>query len=113
MPMSAMRVTNLQDAESWFQVLHTTRRSQSAVMVLKPHGESSEQLNVHAKSDQVVLIFEGEIEAEIDGAKRKLKTGDTCIIPAGTPHRLTNPGTKNAVTFNVYTPPEYSAHEQG
>jgi mannose-6-phosphate isomerase-like protein (cupin superfamily) len=108
-----MNVTNIQDAESWFQVLHTTRQSQSAVMTLKPHGESSEDLNVHEKSDQVVLVVDGEIEAEIGGTKRKLKTGDTCIIPAGTPHRLTNPGIRQAVTFNVYSPPEYSPNEQG
>lgn len=108
-----MRVTNIQDAESWFQVLHTTKQSQSAVMTLKPHGESSEDLNVHEKSDQVVLVVEGEIEVEVDGLARKLKAGDTCIIPAGTPHRLTNPGAKKAVTFNVYTPPEYSAREKG
>ena len=108
-----MNVTNIQDAESWFQVLHTTKQSQSAVMTLKPHGESSEELNVHEKSDQVVLIVEGEIEAEIGGKTRKLKAGDTCIIPAGTPHRLTNPWPRQALTFNVYAPPEYPAHEHG
>jgi mannose-6-phosphate isomerase-like protein (cupin superfamily) len=108
-----VNVINIQDAGSWFQVLHTTKQSQSAVMTLKPHGESSEELNVHEKSDQVIFIVEGKIEAEIGGAKRKLKTGDTCTIPAGTPHRLVNDGAKKAVTFNVYTPPEYSAHEKG
>jgi mannose-6-phosphate isomerase-like protein (cupin superfamily) len=105
-------VTNIHDAESWFQVLQTTEQSQTAIMTLKPNGESSEDLNVHKKSDQVVLMLEGRIEAEIGGAKRLLKAGDTCIIPAGTPHRLTNPGGDKAVTFNVYTPPEYSPHEQ-
>jgi mannose-6-phosphate isomerase-like protein (cupin superfamily) len=111
--MTRMNVINIQDAEAWFQVLHTTKQSQSAVMTLKPHGESSEDMNVHEKSDQVVFIVEGEIEAEIGGEKRKLTTGDTCIIPAGTPHRLINGGAKKAVTFNVYTPPEYSAHSVG
>ncbi len=106
-------VTNIRDAESWFQVLQTTEKSQTAVMTLKPNGESSEDLNVHKKSDQVVLVVEGEIEAEVGGTKRTLKTGDTCIIPAGTPHRLNNRGEREAVTFNVYTPPEYSLHEQG
>jgi mannose-6-phosphate isomerase-like protein (cupin superfamily) len=106
-------VTNIRDAESWFQVLQTTEQSQSAVMTLKPHGESSEEMNVHEKSDQVVLIVEGEIEAEVGKTKRTLKTGDTCIIPAGTPHRLNNRGEHEAVTFNVYTPPEYSSHEKG
>jgi mannose-6-phosphate isomerase-like protein (cupin superfamily) len=108
-----MNVTNIQDAEAWFQVLHTTKQSQSAVMTLKPHGESSEDLNAHEKSDQVVLIVDGEIEVEIGESKRKLKTGDTCIIPAGTPHRLTNPGARQAVTFNVYSPPEYPPRQQG
>jgi len=106
-------VANIQDAESWFQVLKTTKRSQTAVMTLKPQGRSSEELNTHEESDQVVLIVEGEVEAEIDGRKRRLKKGDTCIIPAGTPHRLNNPGRENAVTFNVYTPPEYASNERG
>lgn len=106
-------VTNVHDAESWFQVLHTTEQSQSAVMTLKPHGESSEEMNTHDRSDQVVLVLEGEIEAEVGKVKRILKKGDTCIIPAGTPHRLNNPGAHPAMTFNVYTPPEYAPHEQG
>lgn len=109
----AIPVGNIQDAESWFAVLHTTKRSQSAVMTLKPDGASSEELNTHERSDQVVLVVDGEIEAEIAGMRRKLKQGDTCIIPAGTPHRLANPGEKLALTFNVYTPPAYPPHEKG
>lgn len=109
----AFHVTNVADAESWFQVLHTTKRSQTAVMTLKPHGESSEEMNTHEKSDQVVLILEGEIEAEVGSVKHVLKKGDTCIIPAGTPHRLINSAARTAVTFNVYTPPEYSPREKG
>jgi mannose-6-phosphate isomerase-like protein (cupin superfamily) len=108
----ALPVANLHDAESWFQVLHTTKQSQSAVMTLKPNGESSEVLNTHEKSDQVVLVLEGEIKAEVGKVKRMLKKGDTCIIPAGTPHRLTNPGREQAVTFSVYAPPEYPADEK-
>jgi mannose-6-phosphate isomerase-like protein (cupin superfamily) len=108
-----MNVTNIQDAESWFQVLHTTKQSQTAVMTLKPDGESSEEMNVHEKSDQVVLIVEGEIEAQVGETKRILRKGDTCIIAAGTSHRLANSGRKQAVTFNVYTPPEYSRREKG
>jgi len=82
-------------------------------MTLKPHDESSEEMNTHDKSDQVVLVLEGEIEAEVGKVKRMLKKGDTCIIPAGTPHRLTNPGSRQAVTFSVYSPPEYPPHEKG
>jgi len=109
----SLHVVNVHDAESWFQVLQTTKLSQTAVMTLKLHGESSEEMNTHEKSDQVVLVLEGEIMAEVAGTKRSLKKGDTCIIPAGTPHRLTNPGKVQAVTFNVYSPPEYPASEKG
>jgi mannose-6-phosphate isomerase-like protein (cupin superfamily) len=109
----AFHVTNLHDAQSWFQVLQTTKLSQSAVMTLKPHADSSEEMNTHEKSDQVVLVLEGEIAAEVGKLKRTLKKGDTCIIPAGTPHRLSNPGKVQAVTFSVYAPPEYPANEKG
>ena len=108
-----MIVMNIQDAESWFQVLQTTKKSQTAVMTLKGHSDSSEEMNTHEKSDQVVLIVDGEIEAEIGKVKRTLRKGDTCIIPAGTPHRLNNISKKPAQTFNVYTPPEYPPHEKG
>jgi mannose-6-phosphate isomerase-like protein (cupin superfamily) len=109
----AIPVGNMRDTDSWFAVLHTTKQSQSAVMTLKPHDASSEKLNAHEHSDQVVLVIEGEIEAEIGGMKRKLKQGDTCIIPAGTPHRLANPGQEPALTFSVYAPPAYPSQEKG
>jgi mannose-6-phosphate isomerase-like protein (cupin superfamily) len=109
----AIPVGNLHDAELWSEVLHTTKLSQSAVMTLKPGDESSEAMNTHESSDQVVLVISGEVEAEMGGMKRKLKQGDTCIIPAGTPHRLANPGTKPALTFSVYAPPVYPPHEKG
>ncbi len=108
-----MNILNIHDATEWFEVLHTTAQSQSAVMTLKPGHRSSERTNVHKKSDQIVLVVEGEIEAEIAGEKRLLHSGDTCIVPAGTPHRFENAGKGRAVTFNVYTPPEYAYDEKG
>jgi mannose-6-phosphate isomerase-like protein (cupin superfamily) len=42
-----------------------------------------------------------------------LTKGDVLIIPAETPHRFNNPGKKKAVTFNVYSPPEYPAGMKG
>ena len=83
-------------------------------MILKPSGgHSSEEMNVHEKSDQVLLLVEGTLEAEVDGKKFSLVSGDTCIVPAGTPHRFENLGKSRAVTFNVYSPPEYPPGEKG
>ena len=108
-----MTVTNIHEAKAWFEVLKTTTRSQSAVMVLTAGGQSSEEMNVHKNSDQVLLLVEGDLEAEVDGEKTNLHKGDTCIVPAGTPHRFENKGKGRAVTFNVYSPPEYPPGEKG
>jgi mannose-6-phosphate isomerase-like protein (cupin superfamily) len=108
-----MNITNLHDARAWFQVLQTTPLSQTAVMTLSPGGQSSEETNVHAQSDQVLLVVEGEVEAEVGGKKRLMHAGDSCIVPAGTKHRFANVGQGRALTFNVYSPPEYAADEQG
>jgi len=108
-----MNVSNIHETRAWFEVLQTTKRSQTAVMVLTAGGHSSEAMNVHEKSDQVLLLVEGELEGEIGGEKRTLRKGDTCIVPAGTPHRFENRGKDRAVTFNVYSPPEYAPSEKG
>jgi mannose-6-phosphate isomerase-like protein (cupin superfamily) len=108
-----MNVANLHDAQAWFEVLQTTDRCQTAVMTLTAGGQSSEETNVHEKSDQVLLVVEGEVHAEVGGKKQTLKAGDVCLIPAGTRHRFENAGKDRAVTFNVYSPPEYPPDEKG
>jgi mannose-6-phosphate isomerase-like protein (cupin superfamily) len=108
-----MNISNIHDVKLWFEVLQTTKRSQSAVMILTADGESSEEMNVHEKSDQVLLLVEGELEAEIGGKKLTMRQGDTCIVAAGTPHRFVHKGKRRAVTFNVYSPPEYPPGEKG
>lgn len=108
-----MTSANIHKARRWFEVLQTTKQSQTAVMKLSAGGHSSEEMNVHDTSDQVLLVVEGEVEAEIGGEKKILSKGDTCIVPAGTPHRFSNHGKGDALTFNVYSPPEYPANEKG
>jgi mannose-6-phosphate isomerase-like protein (cupin superfamily) len=107
-----MKITNIRDATSWFQVLETTDRSQTAVMVLANGGQSSEETNVHPQSDQVLLVIEGELLAEVGGMKSTMRQEDSCIVPAGLPHRFENCGSSRAVTFNVYSPPAYSPGEK-
>jgi mannose-6-phosphate isomerase-like protein (cupin superfamily) len=108
-----MKIANLREAQSWFQVLQTGAHSQTAVMTLKAGGQSSEEENVHQKSDQVLLVVEGEVRAEVAGKKYHLRTGDVCLVPAGTKHRFENAGQESALTFNVYSPPEYAPNEKG
>jgi len=97
-----MKKANIREASSWFDVLLTARHTQAAAMRLDPGGVSSESLNTHETSDQVLAV-----RAEVGTEKAELSRGDVVIVPAGTPHCFRSAGSRPAVTFNVYSPPAY------
>lgn len=103
---------NIYRTKEWFKVLQTTRRSQTAVMTLGPGQASGNEPEAHRASDQVLLLVEGELSAEIAGARSRMKAGDVVVIPPGTKHRFTNRGDQPAVSFSVYSPPEYSPDDR-
>jgi len=107
-----MNLANLQQSTEFFEVLQTTERSQTAVMTLAPGGASSSEPNIHPKSDQVVLLVDGELTAEIGEETRRMRSGDIVIVPAGTPHKFTNSGKAEAKAFSTYAPPAYPAKKK-
>lgn len=102
-----MTVTNLADARGWFQVLARADQSEAAVMRLESGRASAERPTTHIDSDQILLVVEGEVTAEVGSETRRLRCGDVVIVRAGTAHRFVNTGSRLAVTFNVYAPPAY------
>jgi mannose-6-phosphate isomerase-like protein (cupin superfamily) len=108
-----MKVTNIDTATEWFQVLQTTEGSQTAMMTLKPGDATGEKAEAHEKSDQVLLMLEGELIGEVGNERPRLKRGDVIIINAGTKHRFANASDKSAITFNVYSPPAYPPGTKG
>jgi mannose-6-phosphate isomerase-like protein (cupin superfamily) len=58
-------------------------------------------------------MLRGKLAGKIGEEKVRLKKGDVLVIPAGTPHRFKNDASKPAVTFNVYSPPEYPVGTKG
>jgi mannose-6-phosphate isomerase-like protein (cupin superfamily) len=108
-----MFLTNLQAASQWFEVLQTTDHSQTAVMNLAPGEKSGETAEAHKESDQVLLVLEGELVAEIAEEKARLQRGDVVIVPAGVHHRFENPTSRPARTFSVYAPPAYPPRTKG
>ena len=108
-----MNVTNIRSATDWFQVLQTTERSQTAMMTLEPGAATGEKAEAHDKSDQVLLMLDGELIGEVDDERPRLSKGDVIVIPAGTKHRFANASDKPAVTFNVYSPPAYPPETKG
>ena len=102
-----MNVTNIGKARKWFEVLQTSERSQTAMMTLAPWDATGARAEAHEKSDQILLMLDGELSGEVGDQHPNLKKGDVIIIPAGVKHRFVNRAAKPAVTFNVYSPPAY------
>jgi mannose-6-phosphate isomerase-like protein (cupin superfamily) len=102
-----MEIKNIREAKGFFQVLQTSRRTQTAMMTLQPGKSSGSNPEGHEKSDQVLLVLDGEVEGEIGKETIMMKKGDVVVIPAGTKHKFTNRSSTKAVTFNTYSPPEY------
>jgi mannose-6-phosphate isomerase-like protein (cupin superfamily) len=102
-----MKIARISERNGFFEVLETTRLSQSATMVLGPGESSSEELNTHPNSDQTLVVLQGKLTAEIGSEKGEIHPGDAVTVPAGTPHRFTNPGPGKTVSFSVYSPPAY------
>jgi mannose-6-phosphate isomerase-like protein (cupin superfamily) len=108
-----MDLTNIKDATEWFEVLQTSKRTQTAMMTLAPGEASGRKAEAHKKSDQVLLMLSGKLAGTVGPESVSLKKGDLLLIRAGTPHRFKNPGRQRAVTFNVYSPPEYPPGMKG
>ena len=102
-----MNVKNIREASDWFEVLQTTKRTQTTVMTLKPGKSSGSEPEGHKKSDQVLLVLQGEVEGEVADETVTLRKGDVIVIPAGVRHKFSNRSSADAVTFNTYSPPEY------
>ncbi len=92
---------------SLWRILHTTDRSQVAIMNLAPGESSSSGMSVHPEQDQLLYLLEGELEAEVGGEIGRVRAGELAIVPAGAPHRFTNKGGAPARSLNIYSPPAY------
>ena len=108
-----MDVANIKDATEWFEVLQTSKRAQTAIMTLSPGDETGRKAEAHKKSDQILLMLSGKLSGTVGPEQVRLSKGDILLIRAGTPHRFENPGRQRAVTFNVYSPPEYPPGMKG
>jgi len=102
-----MQKHNVADVKSSFKVLQTGTQTQTAIMTLNPGQASGEKSNEHPQSDQVLLVLQGELKAEIGEELTTLRKGDVVIVPAGIDHRFSNESKLVASTFNVYGPPAY------
>src|SRR5258708_35086323 len=81
-----MNMSNINLATEWFEVLQTTERSQTAVMRLDPGQSTGEHAESHDKSEQLLLLLEGRLMAEIGGKKFAMDVCDLLnLAPRGEP----------------------------
>jgi len=102
-----MNITQIRESADEFHLLETTGRTQTASMRLGPGASTSDELNVHPHSDQIVLVLEGALLAEVGDERSALRKDQCLVVPAGMPHRFSNEGQEVAFAFTVYGPPAY------
>jgi mannose-6-phosphate isomerase-like protein (cupin superfamily) len=70
-----MDVTNIDKAKDWFDVLQTGERSQTAMMTLALGELTGGTAEAHEKSDQILLMLDGELTGEVGDEHPTLKKG--------------------------------------
>jgi mannose-6-phosphate isomerase-like protein (cupin superfamily) len=90
-----------------FEVLHTTRTSQAAMMTLAPGAESDESsANEHAWAEQWLYVVRGTGTARVGRRTVSLRAGTLLLIGRREPHVI-RAGRARLVTLNVYVPAAY------
>ncbi len=89
-----------------FEVLDSRDGIQTAVMRLQKAEESGPFGNEHAQSAQVIVVMQGEVDAQIGDRRFRLNQGESAIVPKGVAHRFVG-ASAEAEMLNVYSPPAY------
>ncbi len=105
-------MTHIFEAGSGFKILETTERSQTGLLTLEVGEATGDKPSTHAESDQVLVVLQGELTAEVGGESEVLDIGDAVTVPAKTPHRFINTGHERAITFSVYALPAFPPDKQ-
>lgn len=103
-----MDIESIYPALEDFRILQTRRHAQTAVIHLEPGAATGEEPEDHPDSEQVVLLVEGELQAEVGEETSTMKPGDSLVIGAGVKHLLRNVGEATVIAFTVYAPPVYA-----
>ncbi len=109
--LRSMNIVNIHESAEEFHLLETTGRTQTATMQLAPGAATSDKAEFHPHSDQVVLVLEGELVAEVGEERATLQRGQCVIVPAAVGHRFHNEGGERVFAFTVYGPPAYQTDD--
>src|SRR4051812_16538508 len=96
-------------ARKMFQVLHSSRSAQAAMMTLRKGQSSSDRLeDEHPKAEQWLFVVSGGGQAITKKSRTRISAGSVLLIEKNEPHRIKQDGSKSLVTVNFYIPPAYT-----
>lgn len=88
------------------RVLYTGMNQQFVLMSIPPNDGI--KLEIHKSHDQFIRIEQGEGKAIIGNSTYGLKDGSAFIVPANTPHQISNTSkTEPLKLYTIYSPPEH------
>lgn len=96
---------------AFFDMLHTTARTQVATMTIPP-GEEAGDSETHEGEDQVIVVLKGEMLARVWGDDGKVEevrggAGHVLVVHAGRRHWVKSVGREPLFFATVYGPPAY------
>ncbi|HET6403604.1 MAG TPA: cupin domain-containing protein [Candidatus Thermoplasmatota archaeon] len=95
---------------AFFRVLHTTARSQLAVMTIPP-GEEAGEPERHETQDQTIVVLRGAMLARVwekaEPTEVRGGPGFALVVPAGRMHWVKSLGPEPLFLATVYAPPAY------
>ena len=95
-----------EDNYNFRRVIFTGPQMQLVLMTLQPGEDIGAE--VHADTDQFFRVEAGKGTAWIDGREIKIDDDMAIVIPAGTPHNITNTGHKPLQLYTIYAPPHHA-----
>lgn len=98
-------IKDTQENENFRRVLFTGLKSQLVVMSIPPGGEVGKE--THKYTEQTLFFLSGTGEAELDGKKFPIGSGDVVVVVPGTEHNFWNTGMEDLKIYTVYAPPNH------
>lgn len=89
-------------------VLYTGEHMQLVLMSLLPGEDIG--LETHTENDQFFRFESGEGTVTVGETSYQVVDGDVVVVPAGTPHNVTNRGSGALKFYTIYAP---SHHKDG
>ncbi len=91
---------------AFLRVIHTGSREQIVVMTLPPDAEIGDE--IHAATDQLFVVIEGNGEARVGDYELAVEAGDLVFVESGTHHNIINRATLPMRLITVYSPPMFA-----